>query len=104
MARLPGAVTVFGGAADVTPDAGLVAASFATPVIEIDTCGFVVSLSAGFGLTDGADVCGFTPVWDCGLPVVVLAPPSFAAVPGTPVPAPPALTPGLSGTARQRCA
>jgi len=70
---LPGAVTVFGGAADVTPDAGFVAASFATPVIEIDPCGFVVSLSAGFGLTGGADLCGFTPVWDCGFTVVVLS-------------------------------
>ena len=99
---MPGEVTVFGGAAVVTPDARFVPTSFATPVIEIDPCGFVVSLSAGFGLTGGADVCGFPPAWDRGFTVIVLATPSFAAVPGTPAPAPPALTAGLSGTDGKR--
>ena len=104
-----GAVTLFSWEVpDVIREAGVVAASFGTPVVEMAPGGLGVSLSADCGLAEGVvGGCGFVPAWLCGFRGTALVAPLFAVVPGmavpeTAVPGPLGLTAGLSGTDGKR--
>ena len=106
---MAGAVTLFSWEVpDVIREAGVVATSFGTPVVEIAPGGLGVSLSADCGLAEGVvGGCGFAPAWDCGFAGTAFAAPLFAAVPemvlpGTAAAGLLALTAGLSGTDGKR--